>query len=180
MEYRTAKTLLEQGRNAKRAHRLEDAKSSFQQALGESAQSDDSALRAKVFEELAYVERSLRDLDAAREHYLQSSEIYRSLDNPLKTAHTMRHAADILREQKKTGQAASLYFEALEIYRSQKETLPLDLGNAIRGFALLKEDIGDRVQALSLWGEARDIYQLVGIDAGISESAARIRSLADD
>ncbi len=179
MEPRTPETLLEQGRSAKREHRLEDARSLFKEALGENASMDDLALRAKIYEELAYVERSLRDLDAAQEHYRESSEIYRRLDNPLKTAHTVRHAADILREQKKTDLAEPLYSEALSIYRSHHETPPLDLGNAIRGFALLKEEAGDRAQALSLWREAGDIYRVVGIDAGIAESAARIRSLSE-
>ena len=174
MEDRTPEMLLEQGREAKREHRLEAARSLFQQAL---ERSDDGGLSAKLYEELAYVERSLRELDAAREHYLRSSEIYRSLGNPLKTAHTMRHAADILREQGKLEQAESFYGEALEIYRRQKETPPLDLANAIRGYALLKEETGERAQALNLWREARDLYELIGIDAGIVESAARIKSL---
>ena len=179
MEPRTPEILLDEGRSAKSRHCLEEARSLFQQGLGESAQSDDRALRARLFEELAYVERSMCDLDAAREHYLQSSEIYRGLDNPLKTAHTIRHAADILREQKRTDQAVPLYSEALAIYRSHEKTPPLDLANAIRGFALLKEDAGDRAQALSLWREVAELYRLVGIDAGISESATRIQSLSE-
>ncbi len=174
MEDCTPEMLLEQGREAKREHRLEAARSLFQQAVD---QSDDHGLRAKLYEELAYSERSLRELDAAREHYLRSSEIYRSLENALKTAHTMRHAADILREQGQLEQAESLYGEAIEIYRQQKETPPLDLGNAIRGYALLKEETGERVQALKLWREARELYELVGIDAGIVESGKRIKSL---
>lgn len=179
MEPPTPEILLEEGRSAKSRYRLEEARGLFQQALGQSAQSDDRPLRARLLEELAYVERSLRDPDAAREHYLQSSEIYRSLDNPLKTAHTMRHAADILREQKRTDQAALLYSEAIAIYRSHEATPPLDLGNAIRGFALLKEDAGERAQALSLWREAGDLYKLVGIEAGITESAAQIQLLSE-
>ncbi len=174
MEDCTPEILLEQGREAERDHRLEAARRLFQQAL---KRSDDRGLRAKLYEELAHAERSLRELDAAREHYLHSSEIYRSLESPLKTAHTMRHAADILREQGKLHQAESFYSEAIEIYRRQKETPPLDLGNAIRGYALLKEDAGEHAQALCMWREARDLYELVGIDAGIVESAARIKLL---
>ena len=159
---------------------IKDARSLFHEALRDGTLGEDPASRATLYEELAYVERSLRDLDASRERYLQSSQIYRSLDNPMKTARTMRHAADILREQKRPDQAELFYSEAIEIYRRHDETPPLDLGNAIRGFALLKEDSGDRSQALRLWREARDLYQLVGIDAGISESTARIRSLAEE
>jgi tetratricopeptide (TPR) repeat protein len=129
---------------------------------------------------LAYVERNLRDLETSRRHYLQASELYRSLDNPLKTAHAMRHVADILREQMKSDEAAPLYAESLEIYRRHKDTPPLDLANAIRGFALLKEQVGDHKEALNLWRQARDLYELTGIEAGVSESDRRIRLLSID
>ncbi len=78
----------------------------------------------------------------------------------------------------KSEEAAPLYAESLEIYRSHKETSPLDLANAIRGFALLKEQTGDLDQALGLWGEARELYDLTGVDAGVSECQARIESLS--
>jgi len=165
---------------AKNERRLEDATELFRNALTECGESNSRALRATLCEELAYVERNQREVDAAEKHYREAAEIYRSLDNPLKTAHTIRHAADILREQNKPGDAAALYAESLEIYRMHKETPPLDLANAIRGFALLKEQTGDRTEALNLWREARDIYELTGIGAGVSESGERISLLATD
>lgn len=146
----------------------------------ENSRGEDRALRAVLYEELAYVERNLRDLEAAERHYRDASEIYRSLDNSLKTAHTLRHAADILREQKKPDLAAPLYAESLENYHRHKDTPPLDLANAIRGFALLKEQTGDPKGALSLWREARHLYELTGIETALSESDARIRSLSVD
>ena len=163
--------LLEQGRAEKREHRPKYARNLFRKALKESRKSEDLARRATLYEELAYVDRNLRDLEAARGHYLQASEIYRGLGNPNKTAHTMRHAADILREQRKLDRAEPLYVEALAIYRSLKQTSPLDLANAIRGFALLKTDSGDRQHALALWQEARELYLETGIEAGVTESA---------
>ncbi|MGA8742357.1 MAG: tetratricopeptide repeat protein [Terracidiphilus sp.] len=169
--------LLERGRIAKRERRLEDAMDLFRRALTESSAGDNRALCATLLEELAYVERNLRELEAAEAHYRASAEIYRSLGNPLKAAHTVRHAADILREQNKPEQAASLYAESLAIYRTHKETSPLDLANAIRGFALLKEKTGDLEQAFRLWSEASELYGLTGIDAGVSECRARIESL---
>jgi tetratricopeptide (TPR) repeat protein len=177
MATHTPESLFEQARNAKRNHHLNDAASLFRSALKESRTSEDHALRATLYEELAYVERNLRDLEAAQEHYLQSAEIYRRLDSPLKTAHTLRHAADILREQNKLEEAARSYSEALAIYRQNRETPPLHLANAIRGFAILKTDLGERQQALKLWQEARDLYRQENIAAGVSESSTRIASL---
>jgi tetratricopeptide (TPR) repeat protein len=176
----TPGSLLERASIAKKERRLEDAATLFREALAECAASDSQALRATLYEELAYVERNLRDLETSQRHYRQASEIYSSLGNPLKTAHTVRHAADILREQTKPEQAAPLYAESLEIYRRHKETPPLDLANAIRGFALVKEQTGDRKEALSLWREARDLYELTGIEAGVSESDRRIGLLSAD
>jgi tetratricopeptide (TPR) repeat protein len=176
----TPESLLERGRIAKKERRLEDATDLFRGALMENSRGEDRALRAVLYEELAYVERNLRDLEAAERHYRDASEIYRSLDNSLKTAHTLRHAADILREQKRADLAAQLYAEALDIYHGHKDAPPLDLANAIRGFALLKEQTGDREEALSLWREARELYELTGIEAGVSESETQIRSLSID
>ncbi len=173
-------SLLEMARIAKKERRLEDAADLFRKALAECGTGDDMAMRASLYEELAYVERNLRDLETSQRHYRQASELYRSLDSPLKTAHTVRHAADIMREQNKLDEAGPLYAESLEIYRSHKETPPLDLANAIRGFALLNEQTGNCEEAVSLWREARELYELTGIEAGVSESDRRIGSFSAD
>ena len=82
----TPESLLEQGRIAKRERRLQEATDLFRKALTESHSSEDESLRAVLYEELAYVERSLRDLELAERHYRQASELYRGLGNLLKTA----------------------------------------------------------------------------------------------
>lgn len=180
MEHRTPESLLEQGRKDKKEGRLHDARRAFSEALADCHSSEDRLLAATMYEELAYVERNLRDLASAERHYRQASDIYRGLDNPLKTAHTLRHAADILREQKSRDESAHLYAEVLEIYRNHPETPPLDLANAIRGFALLKEDEQDSEQATCLWREAGKLYELTGVDAGIEESKRRIGFLTGE
>jgi tetratricopeptide (TPR) repeat protein len=180
MAHRTPESLLEQGRIAKRERRAEDASGLFREALAECHGNEDGRLVATLYEELAYVDRTLCDLESAERHYRQACEFYRGLGNLLKVAHTIRHAADILREQNRRDESALLYGEALEIYRKHPETEPLDLANAIRGFALLKEDQKDREQAASLWQEAGKLYELTGIDAGVVESRRRIGLLTGD
>jgi tetratricopeptide (TPR) repeat protein len=174
MEHRTPESLLELGRNAKSEQRPEDARRAFSDALTECCGGEDGPLVATLYEELAYVERNLRDLESAGQHYRKASDFYRRLDNLLKTAHTMRHAADILREQNEREESGLLYAEALRIYRQHPETPPLDLANAIRGFALLKEDQEDPEQAVRLWQEAGKLYEMTGIEAGVAESRRRI------
>ena len=180
MEHRTPESLLEQGRKAKSERRPEDARNAFREALPECHGGEDGPLLATLYEELAYVERNLRDLESAELHYRKASELYRGLDNLLKTAHTIRHVADILREQNKRDESALSYAEALEIYRNHQETPPLDLANAIRGFALLKEDQEDRAQAIGLWQEAAKLYELTGIEVGVAESKTRIGLLTGE
>ena len=180
MSLRTPESLLEQGRIAKRERRPEDAGRLFREALAECRGSEDGPLVATLYEELAYVERNLGDLESGEKHYRQAGELYRGLGNLLKVAHTIRHAADILRQQNQRDQSALLYTEALEIYRNHPETPPLDLANAIRGFALLKEDQEDREQAARLWQEAGKLYELTGIEAGVEESRRRIGLLTGE
>ena len=93
---------------------------------------------------------------------------------------TIRHAADILREQRRRDESALLYAQVLGIYRSHPETPPLDLANAIRGFALLREDEEDPEQAACLWREAAKLYELTGVDAGVAESKRRIGLLTGE
>ena len=180
MTHRTPESLLEQGRNAKRDRRPEDARSAFREGLTECHGNEERPLVATLYEELAYVERTLLDHESAERHYRKASELYRGLKNLLKTAHTMRHAADILREQNRLDESARLYAEVLEIYRGHQETPPLDLANAIRGFALLKEGQEDRAQAACLWQEAGKLYELTGIEAGVVESRRRIGLLTGE
>lgn len=177
MTPRTPGSLLEHGRIAKRERRPEEARGLFREALAECDASENQALAAALCEELAYVERNLDDLDSSVQHYRRASELYLGLGNSLKRAHTIRHAADILRKQNKLSESAGAYAEALEIYRSHPETPPLDLANAIRGFALLTEDQGDFELATRLWQEAGKLYELTGIDAGVQESRKRIELL---
>jgi tetratricopeptide (TPR) repeat protein len=104
--------------------------------------------------------------------------LYRGLDSPLVLAHTVRHVADILHNQVQFDLATPHYEEALAIYRAHSETPPLDLGNALRGYALTLEETGKPDVARELWMEAKALYSQVGVAAGIAEADARIARLA--
>jgi hypothetical protein len=69
--------------------------------------------------------------------------------------------------------AEPCYHEALRLYRNHEERSPLDLANCIRSLAVLRWE-----QAKALWGEARELYNAVGVEAGATESAARIAALS--
>jgi len=96
----------------------------------------------------------------------------------LKLAHRVRHLGDAYSYAGRWALAEPCYVEALAIYRHHDRTRPLDLANAIRSFAVLRDEVGAADQAQSLWQEAHDLYVGLNLSAGIAESAARLALLA--
>jgi len=126
---------------------------------------------------LGQIERDLKNTGAALQHYTEAVDISRGPATPLRLAHTVRHLADIFREDGSIESARPLYEEALKIYREHPDTPPLDLANAIRGFALLRGSAGENDESRILWEEARTLYKSVNVQAGVDESDAQIARL---
>jgi len=169
--------LVAEGHQARREHRLDDAKKHFAQAAGACRKVGEQAQLAQALTGLGQIERDQQHLDASLKHYREAVAIYRTLDAPLKLAHTVRHLADILRHQERLVLAAASYEEAMKIYQEHPETPPLELANAIRGFALLKGAMGDTEEATFLWQGARNLYADAGVEPGVAESEAQIAFL---
>lgn len=173
-----AVALMEMGYQARREHRLPEAMCHFADAVELCRNGSEPASLAQALTGLGQIERDLHDLDASLKHYSEAVAIYRTVDDPLVLAHTVRHVADILRNQAKLDLAAPLYDEALVVYRAHAQTSPLDLANAIRGYALLKGDLGETQAAKQLWQEAGQLYAAVGVQAGVDESERQVARLA--
>jgi tetratricopeptide (TPR) repeat protein len=180
---------LEPGYQARREHRLDDAKAAYAAAVEQSRQADKPALLAQSLKGLGGIERDLGNTTAALDRYLEAATIQRNLDNPLSLAHAIRHVADILRENSQTSAALPHYEEALGIYRNHPETNTLDLANTLRGFALLKTTLGETEAAIALWQEAGALYNQVwqepgspftqaDLQPGIAESQRQIALLS--
>ena len=99
-------------------------------------------------------------------------------DDPLKLAHRVRHLGDAYYYAGQWASAEPCYVEALSIYRRHERRRPLDLANALRSFAVLKDEVGAADEAQALWQEAHDLYVGLTLSAGIAESAARLALLA--
>ena len=99
-------------------------------------------------------------------------------DDPLKLAHRIRHLGDAYYYAGRWASADGCYVEALSIYRRHERTPVLDLANAIRSFAVLKDEVGATERSQVLWQEAHDLYVTLKISAGVAESAARLALLA--
>ena len=102
----------------------------------------------------------------------------RKVDDPLRLAHAVRHLGDAYYYARRPAQAEPCYVEALSIYRRHENRRSLDLANAIRSFAVLKDEIGAADESQRLWQEARDLYLSLNVSAGVAESAARLALLA--
>ena len=102
----------------------------------------------------------------------------RAGDDPLRLAHRVRHLGDAYYYAGRLAAADACYVEALGIYRSHERSAPLDLANAVRSFAVLKDEIGADEEAEPLWQEAHDRYLSLNASAGVAESAARLGLLA--
>jgi tetratricopeptide (TPR) repeat protein len=165
------------GYQARRDGRLTDAKQLFAGALEAERDLADQANMAKALAGAGQIERDLQNGAAALQCYQQAAAIYRDLADDPRFAHTIRHVGDILLEQGAIEEARPCYEEALGIYRQQATTSPLDLANAMRGFALLREQAGEREQAKALWQEARIVYEYAGVQPGVQESDVRIARL---
>jgi len=100
------------------------------------------------------------------------------VDDPLRLAHTVRHLGDAYYYAGRWPLAEPCYVEALSIYRRHENRKPLDLANAIRSFAVLKDEVGAAEAAKHLWQEAHDLYVALNATAGVAESAARLALLA--
>jgi tetratricopeptide (TPR) repeat protein len=101
----------------------------------------------------------------------------RAVGDPLVVAHRIHHLADVYRRLGRADLAEPSYQEALSIYREHQEAKPLDVANALRGFAILKESAGARTESRRLWQEAHDLYVKVDVSSGVAESAARLAAL---
>ena len=120
--------------------------------------------------------RNEGNFPVAREYYGVAARIYRESD-PLAYAHTVRHIADIYRQERNFLAARPLYEEALELYRGNLGTKLLDLANTVRPYALLHEDQGNFDLARTFWEEARHLYGSLRVDAGVSECESHLAQL---
>lgn len=170
-------TLMQRAQQARREHRVDDARRDLAEAVELARGSGDLGELAQAITGVGQIERDARNYDAARVHYEEAASIYRALGEPLRLAHTLRHIGDILQDHGRGRLGEAYTREALEIYRGDARTPPLDLANAIRGLAVIKQELGASGQARALWVEAKDLYASVGVDAGVRESEKRIAEL---
>jgi tetratricopeptide (TPR) repeat protein len=120
----------------------------------------------------AEAERHRGNRSRAVDLYRDVIALLREKDEPLRLAHAIRHLGDVYCETHDVDAAENCYSEALQIYRGHSAPNPLDLANAVRSMAVLKD-------TAELWDEARRLYEVTGVKEGVLECARRLARLTN-
>lgn len=111
--------------------------------------------------------REAGDSLAAAGLYLLGAALARAEGDLPALAYALRHVSDITRERGIDEVAVETAEEAVALYR-ELDGPALDLANALRVHALAV-GASDAAAALPLWQEARALYALAGVQAGVDE-----------
>ena len=162
---------------AKKAGQLATARDLVTAAVALLRQESARVPLAYALRELGELERGLPGTDGGVAAYREAVAILRAEDGGPKLAHTIRHLGDIYRHAGERTDAENCYREALDLYRAHPEVPPLELANALRSAALLKENAGQFDEAIDLWEEARGLYVTAGIPVAVEETDRRLARL---
>jgi tetratricopeptide (TPR) repeat protein len=176
---KTIEQLTDQATQDRRANKFGDAKRAWAEAVGLSRQANDMPGLIRALRGAAQIEHDLGRDDEALALYEEAVLLCGKHSQPLVLAHTIRHLGDIQRHLGQYRQAQASYEKALGIYQSEPEADPLDVANALRPFAILKEATGDLDGARNFWTEARGLYESLGIAAGVIECSDHLAKLGD-
>ena len=117
-----------------------------------------------------------QDHAAAAQRFHEAAEKARFLDLAGELAYTLRHAALASLEIGDTRRALLAAEEAASIYDRLEPTRGVNYANAARLVALAMERLGMGEKSAALWAEARHIYHIHGIAAGVDECDAHLSS----
>jgi tetratricopeptide (TPR) repeat protein len=170
--------LLTAAARARREKRHADARRDLTEAVVLARAGNHRTEWARALTELGRIERDMGHADAALASYEEAAAMYREQGNALKLAHTIRHVGDIHQDAGRPAQAEPYFQQAIAIYRANPATPALDMANALRPLALLKDEAGEFDEADHLWDGAKELYASVNVLPGVAECAGRLALLA--
>jgi tetratricopeptide (TPR) repeat protein len=164
-----AHTLVQRGHAERREDRLDDARQSFTAAVAAARRDGNDLDLVHALKGLGQLERDLGRGEDALPLYEEAMELCLANEDLPALAHTLRHLGDIHQDAGNWSQADDFYLQALALYRRDSTVTPLDLANALRPLAILRERLGDEEAAQPLWREARALYLAAGVGEGAAE-----------
>ena len=110
--------------------------------------------------------------------FTRAAGLYRELDLPLEEAWVKRHIGINHEYAERLTEAEKYYDEPLALYRRNATEESLDFANTVRYPAVIKDRLGKRSESETLWREALDRYETVGIADGIVEGKLQMANFA--
>jgi len=162
--------LVQRGRRARFA-KPDEARALFAEAVAKSRQTVARRELVEALKGLAQIDRDLGRRKEAMPFYEEAVAVCRDIGDSLLLAHTLRHLGDLHHDEARDDLAEPLYTEALALYRASNPS-PLDLANALRSLAIIKD-------SQALWEEAHRLYAAANVQSGVVETATRLAKLAD-
>ncbi|MFQ5705439.1 MAG: hypothetical protein ACE5HT_15655 [Gemmatimonadales bacterium] len=146
----TAIQLVNRAARARGANRLADAQRDLVETVALCRRSGTRLEWVRTLKALGQIERDPGHRDRAQSLYEEAVAICRDEGDPLTLAHAVRHLGDIHLDTARVEPAEACYNEALVLYRGHEQPPPLDLANAIRPLAILRESVGEVEEARRL------------------------------
>ncbi len=162
--------LVREGKRVRFTH-PDDARDYFAQAAAMARSSDARRELVEALKGIAQIDRDFARRGEALPSYDEAVALCREIGDPLLLAHTLRHLGDLHHDDGRDDLAEPLYDEALALYRASHAP-PLDLANALRSLALIKD-------SEELWEEAHQLYVTANVPPGIAETAVQLAGLAE-
>ena len=164
-----AHTLIQRGHAQRREHRADDAWQSFSDAVAAARRDGNDADLVHALKGLGQIERDLGRGERALPLYEEAVELCLAMQDLAGLAHTLRHLGDIHLDAGSYSAALEPCEQALALYRRLPATPALELANALRPYALLRERLGEAQAAAVAWREARALYAAAGVAEGVDE-----------
>ena len=167
-------SIFEEGYRARREGQVARSRAVFLDAVRKAAEEGEPSSLAEALCGLAQAETDIGNCQAAQHHYASAAVLYRRVGPQSRVAFAIRHEADLLRQMHHISEAEPLYREAQSIYRQGGQKHFLDLANTLRGWAQVKDSLGEQDTAIPLWREARELYEGCDVQAGVAECDAHL------
>lgn len=143
----------------------------------EQCEVDDYDALGRIFHVYMQVDYDKGNLSKALELCQQSLAYYQKSGIIERIAHSTRHLADLQCHLGLHAESESNYLKAIKMYKKSPNLHAGNLANALRGFAIVLENLNKRNEAQATWSEVKTLYQSLGIQAGVDEASQKIAAL---
>jgi len=168
--------LLEKAWARRREEKYEDVESLLTEARSLCGEEDYDAL-GRIYHIYMQIDYDKGHLTKALVLCHQSLAYYKKLGIPERIAHSTRHLADLQCHLGQHVESENNYQKAINMYKESSTLHAGNLANALRGYAIVLENLNKLNEARTTWSEVKTLYQSLGIQAGVDEASKRMDAL---